>query len=216
MNLKYEKERREIIDIGIKMSDTKLVVGTWGNISRRINENLMAITPSGIDYSILEPKDIPILDLEGNIIDGKTKPSTEHNLHMEVYKCRKDTHAIVHTHSTYCTAFAIARKGIPATVEDLVQIVGGNVRVGEYALPGSVELAKNTIKALEGRNAAILANHGALAVGRNLNEALKIALILEKSAEATVYAKILGKVVELNDEDVKYMRDFYLNSYGQR
>lgn len=198
------------------MAETNLVVGTWGNISKRVDENLMAITPSGMDYDILEPKDIVILNLKGEIIDGDRKPSIEYSLHGEVYKNRKDINAVVHTHSTFCTAFAIARKKIPAVVEDLVQIVGGDVKVGEYALPGSQELAHKVVKALEGRNAAILANHGALTAGRDLKEALKIALILEKSAEATIYAKILGEPVELSQDDVDFMRDFYLNKYGQR
>ena len=213
----YEKERQDIIRTGIEMAKTNLVVGTWGNISRRIDgEDLIAITPSGMDYFSLKPEDIVILNMNGEVVDGNRKPSIEYNLHLEVYRQRKDVGAVVHTHSTYCTAFAIARKAILGTAEDLVQIVGGDVRVSEYALPGSMELAHNAVKALEGRNAVILANHGALAAGKNLAESLKISMILEKSAQATICAQMLGGAVQLDQKDIDFMRDFYLNKYGQR
>lgn len=216
MTVKYKEIRKAIIKTGLEMAKTNLVIGTWGNISARIDENHFAITPSGMDYSILKPEDIVILDLDGKVIDGTRKPSIEYSLHGLVYKNREDIKAIVHTHSTFCTAFAMARKGIPPCADDLVQIVGGDVKVAEYALPGSGRLAKNTVKALEGRNGVLLANHGALAAGRDLKEALKTAFIMEKTAEATIYAQILGGVVPLAQNDIDFMRDFYLNKYGQR
>ncbi|WP_077369777.1 class II aldolase/adducin family protein [Anaerosalibacter sp. Marseille-P3206] len=212
----YEKERMEVINTGIEMAKTSLVVGTWGNISKRIDDNLIAITPSGMDYYSLKPEDITILNMDGEVVDGERKPSIEYNMHLEIYKNRSEVGAVVHTHSTYCTALAMARKGIPGAAEDLVQITGGDVRVSEYALPGSMELAKNAVKALEGRNAVILANHGALSAGKDLKETLKISLILEKTAKATIYAQLLGGVVPLSQEDIDFMRDFYLNKYGQR
>ena len=212
----YENERKEVIETGIEMAKTNLVVGTWGNISRRINDSLIAITPSGMDYYSLKLEDITILNMNGEVVDGKRKPSIEYNMHLEIYKNRSEIGAVVHTHSTYCTALAMARKGIPAAAEDLIQITGGDIKVSEYALPGSMELAKNAVKALEGRNAVILANHGALSAGKDLKETLKISLILEKTAKATIYAMLLGGAVELPQEDIDYMRNFYLNSYGQR
>ncbi len=217
MGLKFEHIRQEIVEAGKKICEIGLVIGTWGNISARIpDENLVAITPSGIDYDNITPEDIVITDLMGDIIDGKKKPSIELNLHLEIYRNRDDVNAIVHTHSEYCTALAIARKEIPAVVEDLVQVAGGNIRVSQYHLPGSKELGKAVVKALEGRNAVILANHGCLSVAKNLKEALKISLIIEKSAKATIFAKIMGEIVELSQEDIYTMRDFYLNKYGQR
>lgn len=212
----YENERKEVLETGIEMAKTSLVVGTWGNISRRIDDSLIAITPSGMDYYSIKQEDITILNMNGEVIDGKRKPSIEYNMHLEIYKNRSEIGAVVHTHSTYCTALAMARKGIPGAAEDLIQITGGDIRVSEYALPGSIELAKNAVKALEGRNAVILANHGALSAGKDLKETLKISLILEKTAKATIYAHLLGGAVELPQEDIDYMRNFYLNSYGQR
>ena len=160
---RYEETRRAVVEAGLKMIKSHLVVGTWGNISARVKgEELVAITPSGIDYDMITPEDIVVLDFEGNVVDGEKKPSIEYNMHIEVYKQRPDVNAVVHTHSEFCTAMAIARKPIPPAAEDLVQIVGGEVRVSEYKFPGSKELGYAAVKALEGRNAVLLANHGCL------------------------------------------------------
>lgn len=211
------KTRKEVVTTGVKMLGSGLVVGTWGNISTRVpDEDLVAITPSGMNYDELVAEDIVLVDLEGNVVDGLRKPSIEVPMHVAIYQNRPDIQAIVHTHSAFATAMAAARKPIPGAVEDLVQIVGGDVRVCEYALPGSKELGQNVIKALERRQAVLLANHGMLGAGRNLNEALKICQVVEKAAQITIFAKVLGGVVELSQEDVDFMRDFYLNAYGQR
>lgn len=217
MSIKYEEIRKAVIETGKEMKACSLVVGTWGNISVRIpEESLMAITPSGVDYDLITPEQIVIMDYDGNIVDGKFKPSIEHPLHGAIYKNREEVNAIMHTHSTFSTAFALARKPIPAAAEDLVQIVGGEVRVSEYRLPGTTALAEAAVKGLEGRNAVILANHGCLAAGPNLKETLKIVGIVEKTAQATIYAMQLGGVVPLSQDDVDSMRSFYLNQYGQR
>lgn len=216
MSIHSEQIRREIIETGFEMIRSSLVVGTWGNISARIpDEDLMAITPSGVDYETIEPEDIVLIDMDGSIISGEKKPSIEWQLHLAIYRARDDIQAIVHTHSTYATAFAIARKGIPGSAEDLVQIVGGDVKVTDYVLPGSKELGDQVVRALEDRMACIMANHGCIATGRTLKEALKTAFVVEKSAQATIYAQSLGGVVELSKEDIDFMRDFYLNHYGQ-
>lgn len=217
MSLKHQIARKEIIDAGQQIVKSALVIGTWGNISVRVaDDELIAITPSGVDYDKLIPENIPILDFEGNLIDGNMKPSIELAMHLEIYKNRPDINAIVHTHSTYCTAMAIARKPIPASCEDLIQIVGGNVRVSEYKLPGTLELGEAAVEALVDRNAVLLANHGLLAAGKDLKETMKIAYICEKSAHATLLAANIGGAVELSKEDCDIMRDFYVNKYGQR
>lgn len=217
MSLKHQMARKEIIDMGLHVAESSLVIGTWGNISVRIpNDDLIAITPSGVEYDKIKPENIPIVDLEGNLIDGNMKASMELPLHLEIYRNREDVFAIIHTHSTYCTAMAIARKPIPAAADDMVQIVGGNVRVSEYRLPGSVELGVEAVKALRDRNAVILANHGLLTVGKNLKEAYTIAQVCEKSAQATLLAHMIGGPVELSEDDCIYMRQYYLNQYGQK
>lgn len=217
MTVMHEEIRNQVIEAGLVMLRAKMVVGTWGNISTRVpGTDLIAITPSGVDYDKITAEGIVLMDLDGKIVDGTMKPSIEWPLHTAVYKDRIDVNAVVHTHSTCCTAMAIARKPIPAAAEDMVQIIGGNVRVSEYFLPGTAELGKAAVEALKDRNGVILANHGCLAAGKSLKETLKIADVMEKSAQATIYATILGGVVELQQSEVDAMRDFYLNGYGQR
>lgn len=219
--LKKEEIKGMVVSTGLKMLNSSLVVGTWGNISARVpGEDVLAITPSGMDYDTLTRDDIVLVDLEGNIRAGKhkpaRKPSIELPLHLAIYRARADVQAIVHTHSAHATALAAARKPIPGAVEDLVQIAGGDVRVSAYALPGTPELGRNAVKALEGRNAVLLANHGMVGAGKDLNEALKICLVVEKSAQITILAQAVGGVVELSGPDIESMRNFYLHDYGQR
>jgi len=209
--------RKKVVEKGIEMLSTNLTVGTWGNISCRIRgEDYIAITPTGMSYNTLVPEDIVILDLKGNTVSGSRKPSIEVPLHLAIYKAREDVQAIIHTHSAYATAMAVARREIPAAVEDLVQIVGGNVRVNEYALPGTEQLGINTVIAMKGRNAVLLANHGMIGAGRDLEEAFKVCQIVEKSAQITLLAQLMGGVIELSQDDIDGMRNFYLNAYGQR
>ena len=168
--MQFTAQRRQVVECGRQMARAALAVGTWGNISCRLPGNLMAITPSGMEYEALEPKDIVIMDLEGNCLEGECKPSTEQPLHRAIYAARDDVGAIVHTHSVYASAMAAARKPIPAAVEDLVQIVGGDVRVAAYALPGSSHWA-----ACSGGAGwpqwCPAGNHGVVGVGTELGRA---------------------------------------------
>ena len=214
---KTQETRQAVVQAGLNMLTTHLTLGTWGNISARVpGENWLAITPTGMRYDTLEAEDIVVMDLAGEVIAGSRKPSIEVPMHLAIYRAREDINAVVHTHSPYATAMAAARREIPGAVEDLVQAVGGSVRVNEYALPGTQQLAYNAVKALEGRNAVLLANHGMLGAGKDLAEALKICQLVEKSAQVTLLAQMVGGVVELSREDIDGMRDFYLNAYGQK
>lgn len=215
--MKFYRERKAVMETGKEMLRSSMTVGTWGNISKRIaDKDLFAITPSGIDYKKIQPKDIVILDLEGEIVDGNKEPSVEKHLHRYLYKARDDIKAIVHTHSIYASAMAAARKAIPGAMEDLVQIVGGSVDVADYDLPGSEDVAQNAVEALGEKDGVLLANHGVVGVSADLPNALKVCQIIEKSARITIAAQSVGGVVELSDEDIDFMRDFYLNSYGQK
>ena len=212
----FEEIRNNIAILGKEIAASGFNLGTWGNISARIDDDHFAITPSGIAYETITAEDIVVINLAGNIIKGNKKPSIELPLHSAIYKAKKGVNAIVHTHSVCCTAFAIARKPIPAVCEDMIQIVGGRVEVAEYFLPGSQELAKSVVTALGNKSACIMANHGLITVADNLIEAYKIAQIVEKSAQAVIYANSMGGAVELSQSDIDFMRDFYLNKYGQR
>lgn len=212
-----EDIRKTVVEIGRKMIQYGLVAGTWGNISARAaHRDYIAITPSGMDYLNLAAQDIVVVDPEGNIMDGDRKPSSEIRLHLAIYRSRPDIMAVVHTHSVYASACAVAGKAIPPMVEDLVQIVGGGVEVAPYALPGTEEVAVNTLKSLGAKFAVLLENHGAVGVGKSLQDAFTVCQLLEKSAQIYLLTQLIGGAKLLPERDVQMMHQFYKDQYGQR
>jgi len=206
----------QVIDTGKKLVDYRLVVATWGNISCRIPKtSQFYVTPSGMPYHELKTSDLVTMNWEGEILEGKRKPSSEVLLHQELYKARSDIGAVIHTHSNFACSFAVAQERIPPVLEEAAQLIGGPVEVARYAIPGSLELAQNAVKALENRNAVILANHGVVGVGRSLNEAFTVAILVEKLAQVFLGAKMLGTPHILDDLETKILRENFLNNYGQ-
>ncbi len=215
--MKWSHYKDEIIRTGQELVDLGLVAATWGNISIRLPENQgIIITPSGMDYYHTNPEDLVVLDLQGKVLEGKRKPSSEKLLHLTIYRHRPDVQAVIHTHSPYATAYAVVRKALPALVEDLVQIVGGDVEVAAYASPGTQELADNAVKALHDKMAVLLANHGVIGVGRDMTETLRVCQLIEKTAQIGIMAKMLGEPVLLSDDEKRIMRQAYLFHYGQK
>lgn len=206
----------QLLDACHGMEERGMTVGTWGNISIRVDEHHFLVTPSGMKYATLVVGDMVEMDLEGHVTAGSRKPSIEAGLHRAIFKARADVVAIIHTHPKFSTAFAIARKDIPPASEELVQIIGEGVRCAEYALPGSEELAKHAVAALGERNACLLANHGAICVGPTLERAFIVAEVLEKAAQTIIYAGIIGTPFVLSHEDCVAMQDFVTHRYGQK
>lgn len=204
-----------IIEHGKALKNTGLVIGTWGNISTRFEEKII-ITPSGIDYEKLNVDDIVVCDMEGNILSGTKKPSTELSTHIAIYKHRNDVNAIIHTHSIYATAFAAARKNIPAVTEDAAMILGGEIPCAKYAFPGSSELAGNVIEVLLNKNAVLLANHGAIGMGRTLDEAFLVCKIIEKSARVYLLSMQIGIPKPLAIEEVEKLHNVFINEYSKK
>jgi L-fuculose-phosphate aldolase len=209
--------KSKIISCGCDLLNTGLVVGTWGNLSARIpNTSFIAVTPSGRNYRTLSVDDIVIVDLDGNVMTGHLKPSSELAVHLEVYRNRPDVGAVIHTHSVFASACAVARHFIPPIVEDVVQAVGGGIEVAEYAMSGTKELAQNAVLALGTKNAVLLANHGVVCCGCNLEEAMTISGLVEKAAQIFIYANQITGAKTLSSNDVDLMRDFYLEDYRKR
>ena len=207
--------KEDVVEAGKKMLEKGLVVGTWGNVSVRVTDDFV-ITPSGMDYEKLNPEDMVVVDLEGKTIEGKWKPSIEISMHLAIYKARKDVNAIIHAHPIFSSTLAVLRQEIPPVIEDMVMLLGEKVKVAKYALPGTKELAENVTQALGERNAALLANHGSLCVGPDIDKTLTAYEILEKSAQIFILSKIVGKPIPLATEDIEKMRVFFVHKYGQR
>ena len=185
------------------MNATGLNQGTSGNISAR-HGNAMLISPSATPYDSLTPDMIAAMPIEGEYGSwkGPLKPSTEWRFHLDIMKARPDVGGIVHTHSTYSTVLAIARKEIPACHYMMAAFGGMNVRVADYARFGTKELSDYALKALEGRTACLLANHGMIAVGTSLDKAMWLAVELETIARQYYLSLALGEPVILSDEEI--------------
>ncbi len=206
--------KKSIVAVCREMLRLGLTVGTWGNVSIYSHEHRkVIITPSGIRYDYLNPADLVTLDLDGGILAGSLRPSVETPLHLAVYRHRKELGAVIHTHSIYATAAAVAGVSIPALVEDMAQIVGGGVEVADYAPAGSRELVAHAVAALGNRNAVLLANHGMVGVGETIDEAWRVCQVVEKTAQIYACAKMLGAPKALPEQDVKDLHEFYNTKY---
>ncbi|AEF93965.1 class II aldolase/adducin family protein [Desulfotomaculum nigrificans CO-1-SRB] len=216
MKLAVERAKDKVARLSKKLIEYGLVAGTWGNLSTLVpEENVVVITPSGMDYNCIQSADMVVLNLAGEVMDGERRPSSEAPLHLSIYRARQDVAGIVHTHSEVASAFAVARKPIQPVVEDAAMLVGGPVEVAAYALPGTAELAQNVVTALGQRNAVLMANHGLVGVGRSIEEAFTICQVVEKCARIYAWANTLGKPVILPEGDVAKLYRAYRESYGQ-
>ena len=215
----WDSEKRQVIEAAQEMVRTGLVVGTAGNVSLRLKDpdgrELLAITPSGRYYDSLKVDDIVVVDFAGQRVEGELKASIETVMHIEVYKARKKVNAVVHAHPAFCSVIAVAGLDIPPLIDEQVILIGGEIKVAQYAFPGTPELARNAVAALGPRNAVILANHGVLSVGRDMREALTICELAEEMAKIYVCALSLGKVNPLPAEVVELEKAFFASIYGE-
>ena len=215
----WDSQKQEVLKAAQQMSQRGFVVGTSGNVSLHFKDSegrdLVAITPSGRDYDTMKPNDIVMVDLEGQRIEGELTPSVETMLHTGIYKVRKKVNAIIHTHPIYGSIIAVAGLEIPAILDDQVTQIGGEIRVAPYALSGSPEMTGNVIAALGPRNAVLLANHGAISVGRNMREAFTMCQLLEKTARIYVFALGLGKVNLVPADAAEVEKAYFKAVYGE-
>lgn len=183
-----------------KAYDEKLMAGTSGNMSVYCpGEKLMVITPSSYDYSIMEEKDIVVTDLEGNVVEGCHRPSSEWKMHAEIYKHLPRVGAVVHTHSPYATCFAVNHQEIPVILIEMIPFLKGKLEVSEYAEQGSAQVGLNAVPILERKNACLMANHGVVAVGATMEEAYINSVYVEDTAKIYHMALCAGRPVVIPD-----------------
>jgi len=203
------KLRAEIIFYGKKMVELGLVFGSEGNISVRLPGKGYLITPSMVDYEEMKEEDIVLVDGEGNALSGSRKPSIETPIHLAVYKARKDVNAVIHSHPPFSTVVAILGLRIPPIVEEMIPFLGGELVTSEYGIPGSEELARNIVRALGNKNAVFIANHGLLACGSSLKDALRNTILAERIARVFIISSILGRPRELPEDSIEFQLDLY-------
>ncbi|AFH42538.1 class II aldolase/adducin family protein [Fervidicoccus fontis] len=206
----YDDLKKKVVEVMKFMEQHELNYGRSGNVSIRIQDTgHILITPTGVKKSALAEDDIAVVDLSGKTIEGKRKPSVEMPLHLAIYKNYDYINAVIHAHGIYSTALAVAREPLPPLVEEMVSLTGGDVKVAEYAPSGTDELAENAVKALHERKAVLLANHGIVACGETIDEALEILVLVERISKVYILSKVAGVPKVLPFESLeKQVQDF--------
>lgn len=207
--------RKAIIEKCIKMYNDGLTQGTGGNVSVRTEDGFL-LTPSGMDYFRTEPSDLVKMSYDGNVISGERTPSIEKDMHRLILNARSDINAVVHTHSVYATAVASTRRGIPPITDNQVVIFGGEIPVAEYGRIGTEELAENVVKGLGDGKAVLMSNHGVLAVGKTLEEAVFNAEMTELFARIYILSSTIGGGRAFTEEEIKAEHDDVNARYGQK
>lgn len=211
-----EKLKEQLVQLHLELPKNNLVVWTSGNISARDPESgYVAIKPSGVLYEDLRSKDVVILDLDGNIIEGDLKPSSDIGSHLYIYRQRSDISGVVHTHSPYATAFAAIGEPIPVYLTAQADEFGGEIPCGGFALIGGEQIGKIVVDSIGDSPAVLLKNHGVFTVGPTAEAALKAAVMVEDIARTVWLAKQIGKPEEIPQELVDKLHHRYKTEYGQ-
>ncbi len=208
-------ERSAVVKYGRKLIASQLTTGTGGNLSVfNRQEGLIAVKPSGVDYSKMRPEDVVVVTPEGDIVEGDLIPSSEIRFHLALLRKRADINAVVHTHQVYATTIACMNWELPA-VHYLIGYAGNKVPLAKYATFGTQELSDNIITAIGNYNACLMANHGIVTIGADLATAFAVAEELEFVSRLYYQAKSMGEPVILSDEEMVIIGKKF-KTYGQR
>jgi L-ribulose-5-phosphate 4-epimerase len=212
----FEKLKEQVWKLHLELPKNGLVKWTGGNVSARDRETgLVVIKPSGVLYEDLRPEDHVVLDLEGNVVEGKLKPSSDTASHLYIYRQRPDVNGVVHTHSPYATAFAAVGKPIPVYLTAIADEFGCPIPCAGFALIGGEEIGRQVVEHIGASSAVLLKNHGVFTVGPTVRDAVKAAVMVEDVARAVWLALQLGQPDEIPAETVAQLHDRYMNVYGQ-
>lgn len=204
--MKIIELKTKVLQLAKRCYDEKLMAGTSGNLSALSDDGKIVITPGSVDYYGMTEDDIMVIDLNGAIIEGPHKPSSEWRMHAEIYSHLPHVKAVVHTHSPYATSFAVTGEPVPVILIEMVPFIGGDMPVSEYACTGTKEVGENAVKSLRNRNACLMQNHGVLAVGADLQQAYIRATYAEDAAKIYHMAKTAGKPIILSEEEQARVR----------
>jgi len=199
------------------LSTHGLVTMTSGNVSGRDFESgLVVIKPSGVDFEELTPDDMPVVDLSGNIVEGRLKPSVDTATHLYVYRHIPSVGSVIHTHSNHATAFAALGKSIPCCLTAIADEFGGAIPCSDYAPVGGEEIGREIVRGIGSSPAILIRNHGAFTIGRTVQEAFKAAVMLEDVAKTVYLALTMGEPLEIPQSEIERAHKRYLEKYGQQ
>jgi L-fuculose-phosphate aldolase len=195
-----EAAREQVAAACARLASEGLVVGSAGNVSMRVGEHVV-VTPTAGVFGAMRSEEMAVVDRDGKLVDGPLAPTSELALHLLLYQ-RKDARAVVHTHAPYATALSCVVDDVPAVHYSML-MVGGSLKVAPYATFGTEELARNVERALEGRSACLMQNHGQVVYGQDLDHALEAALLVEWACTVYWRARAIGEPVALSDEQLR-------------
>ena len=211
-----EELRRTVWELHLELPKNNLVAWTSGNVSGRDPATgLVVIKPSGIRYEALTPEKMVVVNLDGQVVEGKLKPSSDVHAHLYIYRQRSDVNGVTHTHSTFATAFAAVGKPIPPYLTAICDEFGGAIPCGGYAKIGGDEIGREVVRAIGDSPAILLKNHGVFTIGKTPEAAVKAAVMVEDVARTVFYALQLGALDEIPADEVARAHRRYLEEYGQ-
>jgi L-fuculose-phosphate aldolase len=187
--------REQVLATAKKMLADGLVEGTSGNISGRLPEGLVCLSPSSVPYDTMSLDDLVVVDLDGTVVEGHRSPTTEKDLHLSTLRRYPELGAVIHTHAVYATMFALAHEPVPAVIEEVVVYVGGDVPCCDYKGTGTAELGDEVAAHLADRGAALLANHGLVTCASSPEKALHNAALVERTAKIVWGARAMGATI---------------------
>jgi L-ribulose-5-phosphate 4-epimerase len=211
-----ESLRREICLLNQELPRNGLVAWTSGNVSGRDPEaGLVVIKPSGIRYEALTPENMVVVDLQGRVVEGAHKPSSDTLAHVYVYRHRPEINGVVHTHSSFATAWAAVGRPIPPVLTAISDEFGGPIPVGAYAKIGDDEIGREIIRSIGDSPAILMKNHGVFTIGKTAEAAVKAAVMVEDVARTVYFASQLGRPEEIPADEIARAHRRYLEEYGQ-
>ena len=212
-DLSIQEVKEQLLWAAQQMSSSGLVEGTAGNLAARLPDGNAVLTPSSIDYMTMTLDDLVVCDLEGTVLEGERKPTTEKALHLGALKLYPEINATMHCHAKFATMFALTRQPIPAVIEEFVVYVGGEVEVADYKTTGSDELGAEVAKWVSDKSCVLMANHGLFAVAKSCKDVLHVGHLVERTAEIVWGARLMGEVVPIPEEVNKTFAGYY--RYGR-
>lgn len=211
----FTEEKKQIIKGGMQLDRYGLIALSGGNLSMRMPTGEILVTPSGMIYEDMEPDDVLVMDLQGNIIEGSRKPSSDTEAILYIFQHRSDVNAVIHTHQPYATAVGLIEKDtFRVNLTTLANAAGGNVPITPFSAAGSIDMGIDTVKYIGDSLAVILAHHGVMTIGKNLKQALTAAVYMEEAAKCYLAARACGETKQMSDAQIAQAVEVF-QYYGQ-